>query len=116
MVKSCDMAEIDHNSVTLQPESLPLTISADGKCHTSDQLLRESVADESLDILEIIIDGQRLLGGKASGILGDDISYLSSSAEFTLEDFEPRPDGTCLARYRRNKPSPDTASDTSSES
>lgn len=116
MLKSCDMAEIDHNNDTLQPESLPLSISADGKCHASNMLLRELVADDSLDILEIIIDGQRLLGGKADGILGDDSSYLPSSVEFELEYFEPRPDGTCLARYKRRKKSSDTTSDTSSES
>ena len=97
------MAEIDHNNSTLQPESLPLTISADGKRHANNRLLREHLADESLDILEIIIDGKHLMGGKADGILGDDASYLPSSTVFRLEHFEPKPDGTCLARYKRCK-------------
>lgn len=101
MLKSCDMPETDHNTSTLQPESLPLTISADGKCLTADKGIRQQAADGSLEFLEIIIDASQLLGGGKHTLLGDETSYLPSSAEFILEHFEPRADGTCLARYQR---------------
>ena len=101
MLKSCDMAETDHNMSTLQPESLPLTISADGKCLNADKRIRQQAAYGSLEFLEIIIDATQLLGGQNNTLLGDETSYLPSSTEFILEHFEPRADGTCLARYQR---------------
>ena len=101
MLKSCDMPETDHNTNTLQPESLPLTISADGRCCAADKGIRQQAADGSLEFLEIIIDASQLLGGGKHTLLGDETSYLPSSAEFILEHFEPRADGTCLARYKR---------------
>ena len=101
MLKSCDIAEIDHNMMTLQHESLSLTISADGRCHEAGQLLRQSLTNDSIDVVEIIIDANQLHGGSISTILGENSSYLPSSIEFTLDHFEPRPDGTCLLRYKR---------------
>ena len=102
MLKSCDLPETDHNTSTLQPESLPLTISADGRCCAADKGIRQQAADGSLEFLEIIIDATQLLGGGKHSLLGDETSYLPPcSAEFILEHFEPRADGTCLARYKR---------------
>ena len=101
MLKSCDMAEIDHNMMTLQHESLSLTISADGRCPTAGQFIRQSLTNDSLDILEIIIDAKQLQGGSTSSILGENSPHLPSSVEFTLNHFEPRPDGTCILRYQR---------------
>jgi len=107
MLKSCDMAEIDHNMNTLQHESLSLQMSADGRCHHSSPLLRQSLADKSVTSLEIILDANHLCGGKISSILGDETSYLPSSAEFTLDHFEPKEDGTCLLHYTRCDPTSD---------
>ena len=101
MLKSCDMPETDHNTSTLQPESLPLTISADGRYRAADKGIRQQAADGSLEFLEIIIDANQLLGGGKHTLLGDETTYLPCSAEFILEHFEPRADGTCLARYKR---------------
>ncbi len=96
------MAETDHNITTLQPESSPPTISADGRCLKADEKIRRLAEHDSLEQLEIIIDANELLGGKNPTLLGeDDSSHLPRSIEFILEHFEPRPDGTCLARYRR---------------
>lgn len=63
--------------------------------------IRQLAADDSLQELEIIIDASQLLGGQNPTLLGKDATYLPCSVEFSLEHFEPRPDGTCLARYRR---------------
>ena len=113
MLKSCDMPETDHNTNTLQPESLPLTISADGRYRAADKGIRQQAADGSLEFLEIIIDANQLLGGGKHTLLGDETTYLPCSAEFILEHFEPRPDGTCLARYKRrdkeSEPNPSQA-------
>ncbi len=95
------MAEIDHNTHTLQPESLSLTISADGRCLDVDQLTPQIMADDSLGILEIIIDAKQMYGGPCNSILGESSPYLPSSAEFTLDHFEPLNDGTCILRYKR---------------
>ncbi|MDG1356590.1 MAG: hypothetical protein P8P36_00170 [Akkermansiaceae bacterium] len=86
---------------TLQPESLSLTISADGRCLDANQLTPKILASDSLDILEIIIDAKQMHGGPSSSILGGNSSYLPSSVEFTLDHFEPLNDGTCLLRYKR---------------
>ena len=106
MLKSCDMAEIDHNMTTLQHESLSLKISADGRCEHPSLHMRQSLADKSLTSLEIIVDATHLHGGQITSIMGNEAAYLPSSKEFTLDHFEPRDDGTCILRYtRREQPS-----------
>ena len=87
--------------MALQPESSPHIISADGRCPIAGETIRQLATNDSLEELEIIIDASQLLGGQNPTLLGADATYLPYSVEFTLEHFEPRADGTCLARYRR---------------
>jgi hypothetical protein len=110
MVKSCDVSKNDHNIATLQPESssptLSLTITADGKCPAAPASIRADAEMDTLETIEIIIDGTRLLGGESTPtLLGKDTAFLPASRLFTLEHFEPRADGSCLARYVRKQPS-----------
>ena len=104
MVSSCYAKKSDHNISTLQPESSTPTISADGKCLIAPEDLRQALEEDSLERLEIIIDGTRMLGGASTAsLLGNDTAFLPASRHFTLDHFEPRPDGSCLARYSRSQ-------------
>ena len=103
MLKSCELAEIDHNIMALQPESSPHIISADGQCLMAGQKIRQLSTDNTLEELEVLIDASHLLGDQNQTLLGKNAPYLPCSIAFTLEDFEPRPDGTCLLRYRRKQ-------------
>ena len=107
MLKSCDLAESDHNMATLQHESFSLKISADGRCEQASPHVRNSLADKSLKSFEIIIDATHLRGGEINSILGDDLQYLPASEQFNLDHFEPRGDGTCILRYTRCELTPD---------
>jgi len=98
------MSKTDHNTDVLQPESLPLTITADGKCLSAPSQLRQLAQGQYLETLEIIIDGNLMIGGKStSTLLGQSLDFLNTSQHFYLEHFEPKPDGTCLARYARKQ-------------
>ena len=60
---------------------------------------------DTLETIEIIIDGTRMLGGELTPtLLGKDPAFLPASRLYTLEHFEPRADGSCLARYVRRQP------------
>lgn len=103
MLKSCELAESDHNIMALQPESSPHIISADGQCLMAGEKIRLLAADNTLEELEILVDASHLLGDQNHTLLGENAPYLPCSVAFTLEYFEPRPDGTCLLRYRRKQ-------------
>ena len=94
----------DHNSCALQPESSSPVITADGKCPDAPAHINRLAQEDSLETIEIIIDGTRILGGASTPtLLGEDSQFLPASRLFTLEHFEPRPDGSCLARYIRRQ-------------
>ena len=103
MVKSCDVTKNGHNLIALQPESSPLLITADGKCPDAPAVILRRAENDTLETIEIIIDGTRMLGGDLTPtLLGTGTEFLPASRLFKLVHFEPRPDGTCLARYVRH--------------
>lgn len=81
-------------------------ISADGKCssqHTAKY--RELAEHNSLETLEIIIDGSRMCGGAdAPSLLGKSSEFLSESRAFNLKKLEVLEDGRCLLSYVRDYP------------
>jgi hypothetical protein len=104
MVSSCDVAKSGHNLSALQPESSSPVITADGKCPDAPADVRRLAEENSMESIEIIIDGTRMLGGQHTPtLLGESTDFLPCSMLFSLEHFEPRTDGTCLARYTRNQ-------------
>lgn len=69
-------------------------VTADGKC--------VSPPPVSLDTLEVVIDGNRIAGGKeAATLTGPPGAFLPGSIHYRLEAYEPQQDGTCVARYVR---------------
>ena len=98
MVGACYLDRKNHNVTTLQLESSHITISADGKCFSAVSGV------EHLDVIEVVIDGNKLMGGADSPtLLGSSDSFLSESSLYELSHFEPMDDGRCLARYTRCK-------------
>ncbi|MBT8036899.1 MAG: hypothetical protein KJO21_05080 [Verrucomicrobiae bacterium] len=88
--------------------SSPVTISADGKCESASDQLRQLADEDRLDVIEIIIDGRRLIGGADSPtLMGQPGAFLPASRHFILSQFEPLHDGRCLARYVRRNSSDD---------
>ena len=78
----------------MNPPSSPTTISADGKCLAN--------RPENLDTLELVIDGNQLVGQPdASTLSGTFGEFLPESIHYRLTSFEPQQDGTCVARYVR---------------
>jgi len=76
----------------------PTTISADGKCPSPGPI--DGI--EQLDVIEIIIDGSRIVGGTDSPtLLGTSDNFLPESLLYELSHFEPMADGRCLVRYTR---------------
>lgn len=71
-------------------------ISADGKCSEPVEL------DESIETLEIVIDGNSMKGGSDTPTLLDiSPDFLPASKLYKLNHFEPLSDGRCLLRYSR---------------
>ena len=109
---SCSPARKDHNTAALQLDSqqtTPAVISADGKCEFVPESTRLGAMHDSLEVIEIMIDGHRMVGGIDSPtLIGQPGEFLPESRHFTLTHFEPQQDGRCLARYvrRRTKDSP----------
>lgn len=57
---------------------------------------------DALETLEIIIDGNAMVGGADSPtLIGPPGEFLPASIHYTLESFVPQEDGRCLARYVR---------------
>lgn len=69
-------------------------ITADGKC------ISNPVSDP--DTLEVVFDGNRMIGGRDSTtLIGKPGDYLPQSIHYRLTTFEPQQDGTCVARYEK---------------
>jgi len=82
-----------------------MVITADGKCPDAPAEIRQLAVDNKLNTIEIIIDGTLMLGGASTPtLMGTDTGFLPASRLFTLDHFEPMPDGRCLARYVRRQP------------
>lgn len=79
----------------------PITIYANGQCVSSRSNLRELAEKDGVDTLEIIINGNRLLSGKTTTLLGEGNKFLPASRKFRLTHFAPQADGQCVVRYVR---------------
>ena len=100
---SCSPARRDHNTAALQPEShhlSPLTISSDGKISSANERDQTLDKHEIPDVIDVIIDGNRMIGGAESPtLIGISGEFLPASIHFSLSHFEALEDGRCLARY-----------------
>jgi len=63
-----------------------------------------SAKNDTVDHLEIIIDGTQLMGGlHPSTLLGKGDGYLPQSRRFQLVQLERLADGRCRVKYRSSK-------------
>lgn len=80
----------------------PITIYANGQCASPPSSIRQFAECDNVDTLKIIIDGNRLLSGKTTTLLGESPEFLPESREFRLTHFSPQANGQCVAHYARN--------------
>lgn len=83
--------------------AIKATITADGKCLSVSDSLRQIAEKDGIETIEIMIDGSQLLAANSPlTLLGESDQFLQTSRRFKLTHFEPLPSGRCKAIYVRH--------------
>ena len=83
-------------------DTIKAAITADGKCLSVSNSLRQIAKKDGIETIEIMIDGTQLMPGKHPlTLLGEGDEFLPLSRRLKLTHFEPLSNGQCKAIYAR---------------